>query len=55
MIILNGVLKFRSLYIIQEEIKILTDFEKLEIYIVIPIITRRRTEIFLQNKQGVGE
>lgn len=42
---------FRSLYIIQEEIKILTDFERLKIHTVIPIVTKKRTEILPQHNQ----
>lgn len=49
MVILNGILTFRSLYIIQEEIKIVTDFERMKIHAVIPTVTKKRTEVLPQN------
>ena len=36
----------QSLYVVQEKNKILTDFEEVKMHTVIPIIIRKRTEIF---------
>ena len=43
----------QSLYAVQEKNKILTDFEEVKMHTVIPIIIRKRTEIFHHSHQGV--